>query len=50
MRSGTLPKLDILQGQFGSEARYQAFLNRDWDLAPTTRDFATTLKALMLDE
>ena len=41
LRSGTLPRLDVVQ-QLMSEG--------DRPLAPITKDFATTLKALMLDE
>jgi putative transposase len=51
LRSGTLPKLDVLQRQFASEAEYQRFLKPEGDrLSGMTREFATHLKALMLDE
>lgn len=49
LRAGTLPKLD-LQQQFASEAGYQTFLKPDDHLPAMTKDFATNLKALMLDE
>lgn len=50
LRAGTLPKLDVLQQQFASEAEYQMFLNPDDYLLAITKDFATNLKVLMLDE
>lgn len=51
LRSGTLPKLDVVQHQLTSEAAYQTFLKPDdQHLQAMTRDFATNLKALMLDE
>ncbi|PSB23791.1 REP-associated tyrosine transposase [Stenomitos frigidus] len=51
LRSGTLPRLDVLQQQLVSEAAYQAFLAvDDRNLPPTTKALATTLKTLMLDE
>lgn len=51
LRAGTLPKLDILQQQFTSEAEYQALLAPDEEHRSTvTRDFAINLKALMQDE
>lgn len=49
LRAGTLPKLDVLQQQFASEAAYQTFLKPD-HLPAITKDFATNLKALLLDE
>lgn len=51
LRSGTLPKLEAVQQQLASEAAYQTFLKPDDQHLPAmTRDFATNLKALMLDE
>ncbi len=50
LRAGTLPKLDVLQQQFASEAEYQVFLKPDDHLPDMTRAFVTNLKALMLDE
>jgi putative transposase len=51
LRAGTLPKLDVLQQQFASEAEYQMFLKPDDDhLSAITKDFTTNLKVLMLDE
>jgi hypothetical protein len=51
LRSGTLPNLDVVRQQLRSEAAYQAFLKPDDRHLPAmSRDFATTLKALMLDE
>jgi putative transposase len=51
LRSGTLPRLDVLQQKFASEAEYQRFLKPGHDDLPAmTREFATNLKALMLDE
>jgi REP element-mobilizing transposase RayT len=51
LRSGTLPRLDVVQQQLGCGEEYQAFLEvGDPPSAPITKDFATTLKALMLDE
>jgi len=51
LRAGTLPRLDVLQQQFASEAEYQRFLKPDEDHLPAmTRAFVTNLKALMLDE
>lgn len=51
VRSGTLPRLDVVQQQLECGEEYQAFLEvGDRPFAPITKDFATTLKALMLDE
>ena len=51
LRSGTLPRLDVLQQQFASESEYQTFLKPDDSYLPTmTKAFATNLKALILDE
>ncbi|MEA5451934.1 transposase [Leptolyngbya sp. CCNP1308] len=51
LRSGTLPKLEVIRQQLTSEAAYQAFLKPDDQHLPAmSRDFATNLKALMLDE
>jgi putative transposase len=50
LRSGTLPRLNVLQRQFASETAYQMFLKLDDHLPAMTREFATHLKALMLDE
>ncbi len=51
LRSGTLPKLEIVQRQLVSEAAYQTFLKPDDEpRSAMTREFATNLKALMLDE
>ncbi len=49
LRAGTLPKLDALQQQFESEADYEMPLKHD-HLPAMAKDFATNLKALMLDE
>jgi len=52
LRAGTLPKLNIVQQQFPTEAAYQAFLHPDDDLhlSPMPQAFTTTLKSLRLDE
>ncbi|MCY7286353.1 MAG: transposase [Cyanobacteria bacterium CAN_BIN43] len=51
LRAGTLPKLDVVRQRFVSEAAYQTFLMPDEHSLPTmTKDLATNLKALMLDE
>jgi putative transposase len=51
LRSGTLPRLDVLQRQFASEAEYQRLLKPGHDeLLAMSREFATHLKSLMLDE
>jgi hypothetical protein len=50
LRAGTLPKLDVVQRQFASDTEYQRFLMPDDHLPATTKDFATNLRALMLDE
>jgi putative transposase len=50
LRAGTLPKLAVLQQQFASEAAYQTFLKPDVYPPTIISDFATNLKALMLDE
>lgn len=51
LRAGTLPRLHVLQQQLAVESEYQAFLKPDGDRLQTmTRDFATKLKALILDE
>ncbi|WP_448571055.1 transposase [Trichothermofontia sp.] len=51
LRSGTLPKLEIVQRQLVSEAAYQTFLKPDdAPRSAMTRELATNLKALMLDE
>ncbi|MFQ4136887.1 REP-associated tyrosine transposase [Nodosilinea sp. PGN35] len=51
LRSGTLPRLDVLRQQLMSEAAYQTFLKPEDQPLPTmTSAFATNLKALMLDE
>ena len=51
LRSGTLPKLEVVRQQLTSDAAYQAFLKPDDRHLPAmTQDFATNLKALMLDE
>ena len=50
LRARTLPKLDIVQRQFASEAAYQTFLRSDDEHQPAmTRDVATNLKALTFD-
>lgn len=50
LRSGTLPKLEVVRRQLGSEAAYQTFLKPDDEPRARDRDFATNLQALMLDE
>ncbi len=51
MRAGTLPKLDVVRQHLGSESAHQMFLRHDDQHRPAmTQDFATNLKALMLDE
>ena len=51
LRSGTLPKLDVLQQKFAPEVEYQRFLKPEGDrLSGMSREFATHLKSLMLDE
>jgi REP element-mobilizing transposase RayT len=50
LRSGTLPKLEVVRRQLGSEAAYQTFLKPDDEPRARDRDFATNLQVLMLDE
>ncbi len=50
LRAGTLPRLDVVQQQCASESEYEAFLKPDAHLPAMTRDFATNLRAMMLDE
>jgi len=50
LRSGTLPKLEVMRQLLVSEAAYQTFLKPDDEPLAMGRDLATNLQALMLDE